>query len=268
MNRYGLPLINEATQTILPVMTEDGRVHGWFAMNDTFAAGFTEGTFDAVDNELTLKTVTAGGAPTLKQFVAAVYPSGLPHNSKPWASEHMIEVSDGMYRWWSLPTQGWKLHEGGGLLVEGLLTDLNIANAAALVPPAAPNINQPEAIVRWGVTVQDLLFNGACPYFDFNWLTLYNQGEQDLRIKGLEIVKFPEIPDGYTSVPFTAQLVGAPTAMPGSPTSPGNVLYDTLRITSMYKPPEGLYVFEFAIIMDPPNDPVTVEFTIEVPSNS
>lgn len=231
MNKYGLPLSTPSTQTILPAIREDGLVVGWYPIVQTTFTG-AETSFTLPDCTVPLKTVTVDSTTGLKQYMAAVFPKGLAFNTQPWASNSLVSPSDGYYRWWSMPTETWVLHYGQGMFLGGLSSSLDRAGAAATPAPSAPSVATPQART-WQASVSYAMLSGNCPFFDFNWVTLFTStGEtKPLRIEVLT-----------STTPLLAKVIGIPTAIAGG------VLYDTIRIlktTDTIAP--GLYVFTFKV---------------------
>lgn len=257
MNYYDKPLNNPIKQTILPAMTEDGLLRGWYPIDETFDTPLPA-VFDVGDNEVPLKVVTVDTTAAVKQFVAAVWPAGLPANSAPWASAMLIEPSDGYYSWWSMPTAGWRLHFGEGVLIDGMHTNLGKLNTGGGEPSNPPAANPAE--LKWHASASNLMFNGACPFFDFNWVTLFGQVNSTNLLKSISVVSVPAATGTQTSPPFIAQIVGIPTAVPGAV---GYVRNDTVRIIAAYPPNAGEYVFKFSITVEG-SAPVDVEFKLTV----
>ena len=223
MNSYTKPLAAPSTQTVLPAMLEDGRVVGWYPITET-AFARTELTFTLDDNvEVPLKVVTVDSNTEVIQYVAAVWPTGLANDYQPWASGQLVSVADGNFRIWNMTTQGSRVREGGGVLVEALRTGMNPYLQASEVN-VNPDVN-PSVTLQWKTSLPYTLLTGGCTFFDFNWMSLMmdtaDTGLQPLRI---EIVSNPPPFDGQTQSPLMAKVMGIPTAL-------GNgVVYDTIRI--------------------------------------
>lgn len=241
MNIYTKPLAASSTQTVLPAMLEDGRVVGWYPITETEFDG-TEVAFTLDDNvEVPLKVVTVDSATAVTQYVAAVWPTGLANNYQPWASSQLVSVADGNFRIWNMTTQGSKVREGGGILVEAFRS-----NMAPSILNTTPNLNPQVAdmvSLAWNASVKYDLLTGNCTFFDFNWMTLVSNtlvdGEQAFR---LEVVSNPAPIGVEKQSPLLARVLGVPTALGDG------VVYDTVRIMKNRDTiPAGAYVFQFKV---------------------
>lgn len=230
MNKYGLPFSADSTQTILPALTEDGVVKGWYPIVQTVFDG-TETSFTLPDVTVPLKTVTVDTPDGTKQYMAAVFPEGLPFNSQPWASSSLVKAEDGYYRWWSLPTESWVLHYGTGVFLDGLMHNLDRAGAAAVPAPSAPTVATPQART-WQASIAYAMLNGNCPFFDFNWVQQFTASGETKPLR-IEVLTSPS--------PLLAKVVGILTA------TQGGVLYDTIRVLKTGPVATGLYVFTFKV---------------------
>jgi len=242
-NKYGQALVAPITQTILPVMTKDGLVKGWYPIaSHTFSGSETsytipDGTNGGAGISVPVTTVTKDkGMEGVQQYMAAVWPSGLAANYFPWASPSLVKPDAGYYRWYSLPVETWMLHFGYGTLLESLHTRMNIS---AVVPsnPSAPTVTTPLALT-WNASVEYDTINGDCDFFDFNWIALFKT--QTTSMDPLRIV-VNSVPSG-SPPPFGAQVIGIPQA-----TAYGMV-YDTIRIMKLGElAPGGPYAFTFTV---------------------
>ena len=92
MNKYGQPLAAPIRQTILPAMTKDGRIIGWYPIAaQTFTGAETSVTIPDTGNGgagtvIPVMSVTQDSGIGLPQYMAAVWPTGLAANYQPWAS--------------------------------------------------------------------------------------------------------------------------------------------------------------------------------------
>jgi hypothetical protein len=238
-NRYGLPLTKPSIQTILPAMTEDGVVHGWYPITQTTFTG-GETSFTLPDCTVPLKTVTVDSDSVVKQFVAAVWPKGLRWNYFPWASSSLVAGDDGYFRNWSLPTSTWVLHYGKGVFLDGITSSLNRPGTAVPTPPGAPTVSTPKSL-NWQASVAAMMFTGDCKFFDFNWVTLFTSTGETVPLR-IEVLTNPPPIAPATTAPLLAKVVGIPTAVNGG------VLYDSVRILKNQESiPTGTYVFTFKI---------------------
>lgn len=222
MNRYGLPLATPSVQTILPAMTADGIIRGWYPIAETVFEG-DETSFELVDVIVPLSTVTVDTDSPVKQYMAALWPVGLAKNFSPWTSSALVSPTDGYYRWWSSPTSTWFLHYGKGLFLDAISSSLNRAGAAAIAPSGPPSVTTPKSIT-WQASVGYASLNGDCSFFDFNWVSLFTSVFTDTKPKRIEIVSLPD-PGLESTPPMLAKIIGIPTAV-----GAGAVIYDTIRI--------------------------------------
>lgn len=240
MNRYGLALTAPSTQTILPAMTEDGVIHGWYPIVQTTFTG-AETSLALTDVTVPLKTVTVDTDSPVKQYMAAVWPLGLRWNYKPWASSLLVAPGDGYYRWWSLPTSTWFLHFGKGLFLDSMASSLDRAGAAATTPPGAPTVSTPQNIT-WQASVAYSALNGDCTFFDFNWVQLFTSTGESKPLR-IEVVTLPTPIAPATNAPMLAKVIGVPVSI-----GAGAVMYDTIRIIKNQDVlPVGAYVFALRI---------------------
>ncbi len=249
MNKYGLPLAQPSEQTILPAMTEDGKLRGWYTIGTTIFDG-TETEFKLIDCTVPLKTVTVDTPYPVKQYVAAVWPVGLPHNEEPWSSSSLLEVGDGYFRWYSLPSQGPVLHYGPGGLIGGLQTNLAIMPPAPPIP-ASPTIE--DSAIMWYASIDYEMLNGNCTFFDFNWVTqLLGTTADYTKVSHIEIAELPAPIDPVTdpTIPLLAKVIGRPVAVVDTNVSgaAGTQVYDTVRIIMNMQPlPKGTYEVKFNV---------------------
>ena len=244
MNKYGLPLAQPSEQTIIPAMTEDGKLRGWYTIETTEFTG-EETEFVLIDCIVPLKSVTVDSQQGVKQFMAAVWPVGLPHNEEPWASSSLLGVEDGYFRWYSLPSQGAVLHYGPGGLIGSLQTSLAILPPTPAVP-GAPTVA--DAAIMWYASIDYAMLNGNCTFFDFNWITQFLGTSADYsKVSHIEIDELPEPIDPATVPPLLAKVIGRPVAV-AHPGESGTQVYDTVRVIINTQPlPKGDYVIKFNV---------------------
>lgn len=246
MNKYDLPLVASSRQTILPVMTKDGHVRGWYPIAAQTFTG-AERTFTLSDTgnggsgtvvPITTVTVDKTGNNGVSQYMAAVWPTGLAKNYHPWASTLLQKPDAGYYRWYSMSTESWFLHFGGGALIDGLSGGtLNLA-VSAVSNPAAPSVT-PLAL-NWQASVEFAALNGDCPFLDFNWLTLFKVSSADPATRIVVVSNpAPIAPDPLP--PIVASVIGIPTA------TANGTLYDTVRLMKLGDIVAGTYVFNFRV---------------------
>ncbi len=252
--KYGLPLAANSIQNILPAITEDGLIKGWYPIAETTFTG-AETTFALSDATVPVKSVTVDAAPEVTatekvvpprtfSYMAAVFPKGLAANLCPWSSADLIPPEANVGSRWSLTTQnGALLIEGTSLLVQGLKgLNLDRLGAALPTPIPAPSVTTPLAMT-WNSSLAYNLINGACSFFEFNWVTLFEASSPDITPLSISVVSVP--PNIHGSAPFAATRVGPAVATPN-----GNV-YTTIRVVRLHEPgliPTGVYVFVFRVL--------------------
>ena len=243
MSNYGLPLSSPSKQTILPILTEDGRVRGWYPIAVTTFNG-TETSYTTSDGVVVpLKTVTTDTGNGISQYMAAVFPVGLPFNYFPWASADLVDGGEGYYRWWSLPTEAWTLHFGAGPLIEGLEWGLGHAGVSPPTPPAPPGAAN--GTLTWRASVKYEALFGNCPFFDFNWITLFQAQSTTVTPLRIVVTSNPAPIAPATVPPMKASVIALPVATPNGP------VYDTVRIMKLAdQVPPGTYTWTFAVYDD------------------
>lgn len=264
MNKYGLPLKNgPITQTLLPVMYRSGVIIGYALIASTEFDG-TETTYTLPDDvELPITTVTEDVNPTMPakvvQFVAAVFSDNLPKNFAPWASSYIISpyVNEAPSSFWLMPAQGLVQRTSKGNLVTALMTGMDLSTSAPTTP-GAPEVTEP-ATLYWKASVDYASLFGDCPFFDFNWVALFN-ATTDTRAMRINVVTVPEPIAPSTNPPLLAKVVGIPVVV-----GQGVNLYDTIRILRMVDsiPPDD-YEFTFEIIDElGQSTPATLTLTVQ-----
>lgn len=240
-NQYGLPFVAPIRQTILPAMTQDGIVVGWYPITATTFSGnettFTipDGTNGGAGFAVPLKTVTQYSGIGMPQYMAAVWPSGLAKNYFPWASNLLQKVDAGYSRWYSMPTESWFEHFTPGSLIAGLGGGTLNLTVSAATNPSAPTVSTP-ATYTWQASVLYATLNGECPFLDFNWVTLFNAKSAT---KGVRIVTTTQ-PAGSPPA-LVSSVVGIPTA-----TADG-VMYNGIRIMKLNDLEPGSFAFGFTV---------------------
>lgn len=124
-------------------------------------------------------------------------------------------------------------------------------------PPVPPVVDNPDATMRWFANISESALVGECPYFDFNWVTLFqakNQQYVNSRLVIPQTIKPTTVPEA-----FKVFLVGSPTVVTGT-----NVTYDTLRVLLVdpSKAPAGDYEFEFDVSTDQGTTQVKLTLTV------
>lgn len=146
-----------------------------------------------------------------------------------------------------------------GVLVQSLT--LGMASVPANFDPNTPippDPENPNATMRWYANVSQSALIGACPYFDFNWVNLFQSKNKQYR-NSTTVIPQSITP---TTVPpgFKVFLVGTnPTVVVGT-----NVTYDTLRVMLIDPDaaPPGDYEFAFTVSTDQGSAQVTLTLTV------
>lgn len=242
MNQYDLPLQNPSTQTIIPVITMDGRVRGFYPISET--------TFDGSETEYTtsdgvvvpLAVVTVDYNPTLRnvtQYVAGVWPIGLPFNFFPWASiDFVAGENSGYYNWYSMPTHTWIQRFSRGNLIGSLYASMNesVFAPASNNPPDASN-----GAMTWKASVSYQMLLGDCSFFDFNWMEVF-QANSDANPVRIQTLTNPAPIAPATVPPMRASVIGIPQASAQGP------IYNTIRIMKLAPEiPADDYTFTFRV---------------------
>lgn len=252
--KYGLALAASSLQNILPVITQDGLVKGWYPITGTTFTG-SETTFALSDVTVPISTVTVDEAPRgtstpsvvlprTFQYMAAVYPQGLAANYQPWASANFIPASWNMGGAWSMPSMpGALLREGMSVLAIALKDQImNVPGASAPAAPSAPSVTTPKAMT-WNSSMAYALINGSCSFFDFNWVTLFATSQQEITPLSISVTSLPG--NVTAGQPFAASILGVPVATNNGP------VYDTIRIVRLLDAgliPTGTYAFVFSVL--------------------
>jgi hypothetical protein len=242
LNKYDQPLAVSSVQTVLPAITKDGLVRGFYPIAST--------TFDGSETEFTLSdgvvvplsVVTLDPDPSSRfvfQYVAAVFPSGLPYNYQPWSSADLIRADEGSYSWYTLPTQGWMHHFGKGVMINAIQSSLNTD-----VEPPTGGSGTPvpvDTTMNWAASVPSAVLSGDCSFFDFNWMTLFSSKSALTPVR-ISVNGNPVDKDGNPV--FRATVVGNPTA-----TGTG-VQFDTVRVMKLSANVLGAYTFNLRVTDD------------------
>jgi hypothetical protein len=239
-----LPLTAPSKQTIVPAMYQSGRMIGFYSIALRTFTG-AETTLTLTDNVVVpIKSVTIDKDPTKpgqpQQYMAAVFPDGTPNLLRPWASQDLREPSEGYLRMYSMPTETWMLRSQMSIL-QVALTQGMAGTVAAPTTPTAPTVTTP-ATLQWAASVSYEALLGDCPFFDFNWVTLFKASSSTEAIR-IVVTSNPGPTAGHTNAPMVAQIIGIPTAV-----GQGVVRFDTIRIMKMQDDvPAGTYSFGFNI---------------------
>jgi len=259
---FGLPLDQPSHQTVLPYMTDSGRVYGFFPIAATTFTG-TETTFnvDGGAQAVELQTVTLPPInqtnialqPRVQQFMAAYFPIN-QEGIKPWSRfSSLIDASSpiklGMYSWYSQPLATLIEHFSRGIYVDALKFRLD---PSVPIPssPSGPVLNTPTQPLTWAATVDPQAFASDCSFTDFNWVALFNaqfisdpNNLQGNSLLPMAVTSITNPPGGY----FKAVVIGGAMGSDQMILPGGGVVYNTIRIIRLQDPPAGTYAFTFQI---------------------
>lgn len=260
MNQYGLPLAAVSRQTILPAMTRDGRVIGFYpiAAQDFTGAETSLVLSDGVVVPVSSVTVDRNQAlRAVTQYMAALWETGTPWKMAPWASADLIEPGEGRYSWYSMPSSTWVTHFGKGIMIEAIQNNLD-TNIASLSTPDLPPEASDGAQV-WTASAAYASLTGSNAFFEFNWTTVFaakNTTNRDaLRI---QVVSNPAPINGEPQAPMRATVVGSPIL------TKDGALYNTIRVTRLTDNlTPGAYTFTFNVV-DTAGLSTPVTFTMTV----
>lgn len=254
--QFGLPLDEPSKQTILPYLTDSGRVYGFFSIASTTFQG-TETTFTVAPGQVVnLKTVTLPPtvsnnlmeAQRVEQYMAAYFPSKI-EGQEPWIGYSTLLRADrpndlGYTSWWSMPVITVVQHFQNGTFIDAMLKRLDppVPTASSQTPPP---VTTPQAL-SWACSIDPIAFSPECAFFDFNWTNLFKTTPA-----------YDPTVAGNTVIPISIQVVSNPaggffkavivqnagqTIYPG-----GGVTFDTIRILRLQDPTPGTYAFNFSI---------------------
>lgn len=251
MNQYGLPLISASKQTIIPAMTTDGRVYGFYPITSTtYSSGATSGSVTLPEGTLTLTTVTLDSQPgrNVTQFMAAVFP--IPaFNSKPWEGyASFVHGDSGYYRWFSLPTESWFLHFGLGTLLQSL--EYGLASTS-YSPPEETNPSVTDGAMTWQASINYAMLHGDYSFLDFNWMTIFEAKSNAIPLR----IVVTSNPAGGA---LKASIIGVSTD------TPYGQVFDSIRILKLSEVTPGTYDFGFKVYdIDGNSTDVTLVLTIQ-----
>lgn len=276
--QFGLPLDNPSKQTILPVgivQNSTFEVVGMFAIPETTFDG-TEttyvvqpgagGTVDIQSVTLPAK-IAAPDYPPSQQFMAVTYTyeEAVP---LPWGgfSEFIPNETTGYYSRWSTPVALRRHWYDPGSLIGSFLHGMAVY-PIWVPPPSAPTPDPEDGTLRWAVTLNLAAVAKECTFFDFNWVTLFQESifSVEPNTEGgsntwvpLQIITVTQPAGGE----FRAAILQRPEYVAG-----GGTIFDTVRILRMTETiAAGTYVFEFSVIATlngtQASTPVTLTLTV------
>jgi len=251
-NKKGIPLTHPSSQTIIPVVTDNGNIMGFFTIASTTFDG-TETTFDLAEGPIALTSITLppkvddGSNYGVEQYMAAYYDA--PHLREWLGYSAFVSINDTGYgTQYSMPTQGYVRRHNRGVLITNLRVTMDTL-VTVPEPGVPPNVQN--AAIRW---VAKLSANSAslkCGFFDFPWTTLF-KAKSDRTPLRIEIVANP--PGGE----FKSTLVPNPVITPL-----GFVEFNTVRIIKLHEAHSGDYVFQYSVLDDKnQSTPCTLTLTV------
>lgn len=253
----GLPFTAPVKQTLIPVQCARNNIVGWIPIAATEFAG-TETTFPLASGALPITTVTlppmaqnSNGQFRVNQFMAAVFPS-VDSEKGPWLKYPefiSIRSSDYVMQWF-MPVMG----QGYRVNLGALLGDLKMGmdfRSGDLPPPIDPPAVTPGTL-QWAVSLAPHALGPDCPFFDFNWVELFNSQTDGVDPLRIEIVSNP------VSGEFKTTVVAYQSITPL-----GGAQYNTLRIINLKHAEPGQYVFNYAVVDTlGQSTPVTLTLTV------
>jgi len=248
---FGLPLNEPSKQTILPFITDSGRVYGFFPIAVTTFDG-TEQTFtvDGGNRTVNLQTVTL---PTINQsnqymtgqrFVQQYMAAYFPFSSLVQPDPRKLK----MYSWWSMPGATLVNHFSRGVYLNAL--QFNLFASVPVVPPAiTPPVTTPQTLT-WAATINLQSLQQECSFIDFNWAELFQTSYandpnnlQGNNVLPIAITQITNPAGGFFKAVVLGGAMGSnQVVIPG-----GGVVYNTVRIIRLQDPPAGTYTFTFQI---------------------
>ncbi len=251
-NKLGLPLKQPSIQTIIPVVTDNGNIMGFFTIAATTFDG-TETSFALLEGPVEITSITLpakasdGSNYGVEQYMAAYYDT--PRLREWLGYSAFVSVNDTGYDTrYSMPTQGYVRRHNRGILITNLSVGMD-TQVTVLEPAVPPNVQN--AAVRWVAKLSANSVTLQCGFFDFPWTTLF-QAKSDLTPIRIEIVANP--PGGK----FKSTLVPNPVISPL-----GNIEFNTVRIIKLGEAHAGDYVFNYMVIDDKnQSTPCTLTLTV------
>jgi hypothetical protein len=274
MIQFGLPLAEPSTQTIIPILDQQGRSYGFFPIAKTEFQG-TETTYALPDGAVAITTVTLPpkvqnntNVSRVSEYMAAVYdPVQVP--LMPWRGYAEFVSSDipqdiGYYSWWSMPPGNWFQHFGAGVFIDSFEYSMDSYAYTAPEGQGAPTVGNAAATMTWSCVVDLSAFDNQASFIDFNWIDLfettlqanpnYSPGEQIIPLS----ITTTSNPAGGFFKASVVQALGSQSILPG-----GASLFNTVRILRLADPTAGSYVFDFSITDNLGNTtPVTLTLTV------
>ncbi len=253
-NKIGQPLVSPSRQTILPVVTNNGNIRGFFTIAATTFTG-AETSFVLADGPVAITSVTLpkkvdnGSGYGVEQYMAVVY-NDVEERLRPWLGySAFVNTNDTGYRLaYTQPTQGYMSRFNRGVLITNLLVGMadEAPMTVPLVPPEAHN-----GVMRWAASMNVNSTQLNCGFFDFQWITLF-RAKSDRKALRIEIVSNP------AGGVFKSTLVPNPVVTPE-----GNTEFNTVRIIKLVPATPGAYVFVYKVT-DDQDQSTTCQLTLTI----
>lgn len=261
---FGLPLNQPSHQTILPLITDSGRLYGFFPIaantftgtetSYTVAPGVTVSVTSVTLPPMNQTNVHMDGQRAVSQYMAAYFPVNR-EGTEPWRQYSTLISIDpkinnlNIYDWWSQPGATWVHHFSRGVYLNALEFRLD---PSIPIPPttSGPNVTTPQSLT-WAASVNLQSLQTSCPFIDFNWLALFQSSfAQDLNnpqgttFVPVQIQPVTNPPGGYLKA---AVVTGVGGSMGGEAVPGGGIVFNTVRILALRTPPAGSYPFTFNV---------------------
>lgn len=255
-NQYGLALAAPSKQTVLPIVMPSGKVYGFFPIAETTFTG-TETTFALTQGAVPITTVTLPpknvtnvyDEQRVQQFMAAQWPAHT-EGVQPWRGYEELVAADvpntiGYYSWWSMPVTMWFKHFGRGVFLDSL--KFSMSDFVYAPPSSTPPVVTTPQVLTWATTLNAQAFATTCPYFDFNWVALFQaQFQMDPTQEGAGVIPLSITTTGNPAGGYFKSSVlqgqGGQVIYPG-----GGAVFNTIRILRLQDPPAGSYTFNFNV---------------------
>lgn len=256
-NIYGAGLSQPSVQTILPVITESGRIMGFYPIAKTTFAG-TETSFTLASHPSVPVPITSVQLPPknaqnvnseqrVEEYMAAMWPAN-QDGLKPWIGySELVSANDpqylGYYSRWSMPVVHIMHRFAYGAYLEGLFVNMNQTVSVPSTPtPATPQ----NATISWATSQPVAAFQQECAYLDFNWVNLFQTNNVvTSQAGGTQVIPVSitvtSNPAGGVFKASALQGIGM-TQVPG-----GAVQFNTIRILRLAQPTAGSYTFTFNV---------------------
>lgn len=270
--QFGLPLVKDVKQTILPVIENCGStalVLGFFPISATTFDG-TETTFTLSSGTVDIESYTVAettdqghGLDGVSQYMAMVLSYRQAKDNIITGYVDFVSAgNDGYYSSWAMPSRDWVHRYNAGTLLQSLRVGMASTTYTSPSAPDAPEGS--DATLKWAASV-DLTTNGSqCAFFDFNWINLFQTSMKTDGTNGalipLSIATKTNPSGGYFKA---AYIASKPVIIPG-----GAPLFNTIRIIRLKQDvPAGDYGFVFTISYTKDSIQVSTDVTLTLTVN-